>query len=317
MSLSHVQLDSRAAFDDPSCYTDFVTALDSPCDIAHEDFLSDKPLFPMLGLRREHAPDLCFDQAFKRIKQFTDQTPCMRIPEPMPMPMPLSQCTDKPLPLLEQCTMPMMHHSSMPMPMSMHHHHHHGIPTHPRPTIDVKIEVGLRGNGNRPFQKGCLTPPKMGKMRRITAEISSQGLHEAENQICHVRARTVDLNPGQHEGKLVLCKNDRCCTRKKSRAGLEFHCSERKTELVLPLTLGPNPCAIEFYLKPEWRGLGKTQKARPTFAVYIELVYGQTVYILLNWNVQLHSHKYESGEKAKALAKANINSTFQTSIYLE
>lgn len=264
----------------------------------------------MLGLRREHLPDLCFDPAFKRIKQFTDQTPCGRIPDPMPMPMPISMplTQDKPLSLLEHCGMA----PSMTNTIGIHN----GM-THSRSTIDVKLEVGLRGNGNRPFQKGCLTPPKMGKMRRITAEISSQGLHEADNQICHIRARTVDLNPGQHEGKLVLCKNDRCCTRKKSRNGLEFHCAERKTELLLPLTLGPNPCAIEFYLKPEWRGLGKTQKARPTFAVYIELVIGSTVYILLNWNVQLHSHKYESGEKAKALAKANINSTFQTQIYLD
>jgi len=180
--------------------------------------------------------------------------------------------------------------------------------------IDYVIQFGKRANGNQRWELGCLAPPKIGKMRRITFELNS----EPNSIPLTITAKCKDKNPGEHLGKLVLCNNDRCCEKKKiegSRKSIT-ECDQRLSELSVTVNLSEGHCVVEFYLKPEWNGLGNN-KLRPRFDISIELTderNGNT-FCLLSWDTELQSHKFESSTKGKSM-EANPITTRSDSITL-
>merc|ERR1712137_1146186 len=74
-----------------------------------------------------------------------------------------------------------------------------------------------------------------------------------------------------------------------------------------------NSPSVQFYLKPEWNGLG-VGKTRPCFDVVLELVDCHTgnAHELLSWSTELQSHKFESSAKAKSLEKGSPSSISTT-----
>merc|ERR1712137_498044 len=174
-------------------------------------------------------------------------------------------------------------------------------------SVNVHAEVAFykRENGNQAWEQSCSTPPKLGKMRKITcsARSSSETPHPVQFQF-----RTIDKHPGTHCSKLVLCRGDRCCVKvkqdgkKKKKPIVE--CVDRLNVLTIPQQMvdDKSPCFTDVYLKPEWNGLGEN-KSRPSFEVVVELIdcSDKTVHEISRWDVELQSHKFESSTKAKEM----------------
>jgi len=180
--------------------------------------------------------------------------------------------------------------------------------------VSVEISFGKRGNGNQPWQQSSSTPSKIGKMRRMTFDLTS---NSSTSKVFQVRIRTIDNQPKMHKGKLVLCSDDRCCVKKKveGRKKPVIECHERLTEIILPevSVSSSSSSTVEAYLKPEWNGLG-ANKTRPNFDVIVELVDCETgrVQQILEWETELQSHKFESSPKAKQMENAaGLNSVIR------
>jgi len=183
--------------------------------------------------------------------------------------------------------------------------------------ITAELSFGKRGNGNQPWQTSCVAPPKIGKMRKISVQLTSSSPYPMAVKL---RARTCDQDPHKHKGKLVLCSDDRCCVKTKVEGQRKpvIKCPQRLSELVMPeVVLNPDePTTINVFLKPEWNGLG-ANKTRPRFDVYLELIDCQSgeAHELLAWDTELQSHKFESSHKAKCM-ETSANSTFATTLTL-
>jgi len=179
--------------------------------------------------------------------------------------------------------------------------------------IDVNVTFGIRGNGNQPWKQSRLAPPKIGKMRKITIDVNSNSNSVIPIQI---RVRAEDIQKNLHKGKLVFCRDDRCCVKSKvpgrSKQNITCKAHERNSTLYLPKTniSSSTPCSFDLFLKPEWNGLGKN-KIRPSFQVFIEAIdcNTQTVYPILTWETELQSHKFESSRKAKSMESIKTSSS--------
>merc|ERR1712110_317973 len=184
--------------------------------------------------------------------------------------------------------------------------------------ITAELSFGKRGNGNQPWQTSCVAPPKIGKMRKITVQLSTTSPCPVAVQL---RARTCDQDPHKHKGKLVLCSDDRCCIKTKVEGQRKpvIKCPQRLSRLDMPEVIlsAEEPRTINVFLKPEWNGLG-ANKTRPRFDVYLELVDCQSgeVHELLTWDTELQSHKFESSHKAKTMETTSSSSTFATTLTL-
>jgi len=168
-------------------------------------------------------------------------------------------------------------------------------------TIKYNISFGKRANGNQQWDIGCLAPPKIGKMRRMTFKLTCDSKDSPSG--LSLTARCIDLSPGKHKGKLVLCSNDRCCEKKKvegSRKAIT-ECDQRLNELTVPVNFSEGKCTVEFFLKPEWNGMGEN-KLRPPFEINVslDLPNGESI-SLDTWETELQSHKFESSTKGKAM----------------
>jgi len=200
---------------------------------------------------------------------------------------------------------------SMPPPLPVH------APVGPV-HITAELSFGKRGNGNQPWQTSCVAPPKIGKMRKITVQLSTTSPCPVAVQL---RARTIDQDPHKHKGKLVLCSDDRCCIKTKVEGQRKpvIKCPQRLSQLDMPEVLlsADEPRSINVFLKPEWNGLG-ANKTRPRFDVYLELTDCQSgqVHELLTWDTELQSHKFESSHKAKTMETSSSSSTYATTLTL-
>ena len=167
--------------------------------------------------------------------------------------------------------------------------------------INYQITFGKRANGNQQWDIGCLAPPKIGKMRRMTFKLTCEGKDLPSGLT--LTARCIDQMPGKHKGKLVLCTNDRCCEKKKVEGSRKAvtECEQRLNELTVPVNFVENKCVVEFYLKPEWNGMGEN-KLRPPFEIVVDLNLPNGESICLDsWTTELQSHKFESSTKGKAM----------------
>ena len=169
--------------------------------------------------------------------------------------------------------------------------------------VPYSIKMYKRLNGNQPWVESHISPPMIGKMRKVVIEF------ESIPSPIQLRVYIKQICSKGNQSTLVISESNRIY--KKTQKG------EGCDSASYVIEASPQPQSKTLYLKPCWVCFGP-RKDRPEFQVIISVTDLRTniTEILHSWNTEIHCHKMESSLKGKSMETSCPPSSLDSAFYL-